>query len=55
MYRNNDPIENTSRLGFYLTNEIINGRIAMVALVVIILIEIFTRKTLLNLIGNFFS
>nr|QWK41921.1 hypothetical protein [Protohalopteris sp.] len=38
------------RWGFYLVSEILNGRIAMLALLIIILIEIYTKKTLIGLL-----
>lgn len=43
-----------SRWGFYLKSEILNGRVAMVALVIILLIELLTKQTLLNLMSFFF-
>lgn len=43
-----------SRWGFYLKSEILNGRVAMIALVIILLIEILTKQTLLNLMSFFF-
>lgn len=43
-----------SRWGFYLKSEILNGRLAMVALIIILLIEILTKQTLLNLMSFFF-
>lgn len=42
-----------SRWGFYLKSEILNGRVAMIALILILLIEIFTKQTLLNLLSFF--
>lgn len=42
-----------SRWGFYLKSEILNGRLAMVALVIILLIEILTKQTLLKLMSFF--
>nr|YP_011005396.1 hypothetical protein V2475_pgp020 [Chorda asiatica]QWK43199.1 hypothetical protein [Chorda asiatica]WAM62259.1 hypothetical protein [Chorda asiatica] len=41
-----------SRWGFYLANEILNGRVAMFALVIIILLEIYTKKTLFYLLST---
>lgn len=41
------------RWGFYLFSEILNGRVAMLALPIITLIEFFTKKTLLGLILYF--
>ncbi|CAM9098781.1 unnamed protein product [Ectocarpus sp. 8 AP-2014] len=42
-----------SRWGFYLKSEILNGRVAMIALILILLIEIFTKQTLLHLLSFF--
>lgn len=36
----------TLRWGFYLENEILNGRGAMILLMLILILEIFTQKTL---------
>ena len=44
-----------SRWGFYLVSEVLNGRVAMVALVIIILLEVLTKKTLLNLLSTLIS
>nr|YP_010183048.1 hypothetical protein FKT67_pgp004 [Macrocystis integrifolia]QVE47647.1 hypothetical protein [Macrocystis integrifolia] len=41
-----------SRWGFYLVSEVLNGRVAMVALVIIILLETFTKSTLLNILST---
>lgn len=38
------------RWGFYFFSEILNGRVAMLALLIITLIELYTKKTLLGLI-----
>ena len=46
--------EDKSRWGFYLKSEILNGRVAMVALIIIILIELLTKQTLINLLSFFF-
>ena len=43
-----------SRWGFYLKSEILNGRVAMVALIIIVLIELLTKQTLINLLSFFF-
>lgn len=40
--------------GFYLTSEILNGRLAMIALPVIVMIELFSKKPLINLIQLLF-
>nr|YP_011007500.1 hypothetical protein V2496_pgp019 [Sporochnus bolleanus]WAM64929.1 hypothetical protein [Sporochnus bolleanus] len=42
----------SSKKGFYVQNEIINGRVAMISLFLIILIELFTGKTLLNILSS---
>lgn len=42
-----------SRWGFYLKSEILNGRVAMIALVIILVIEVLTKKTLINLLSFF--
>ena len=42
-----------ARWGFYLKSEILNGRVAMVALIIILVIEIFTKQTLLSLLSFF--
>nr|QWK43483.1 hypothetical protein [Egregia menziesii] len=44
-----------SRWGFYLVSEVLNGRVAMVALVIIIVLEIFTKKTLLDVLSSLIS
>nr|YP_009182628.1 hypothetical protein LEIZ173 [Undaria pinnatifida]AKG50053.1 hypothetical protein LEIZ173 [Undaria pinnatifida]UXC96964.1 hypothetical protein ycf17 [Undaria pinnatifida]UXC97102.1 hypothetical protein ycf17 [Undaria pinnatifida]UXC97240.1 hypothetical protein ycf17 [Undaria pinnatifida] len=44
-----------SRWGFYLVSEVLNGRVAMIALVIIILLEVFTKRTLLDLLSNLIS
>nr|QWK42490.1 hypothetical protein [Macrocystis pyrifera]WKF19449.1 hypothetical protein Ycf17 [Macrocystis sp.] len=44
-----------SRWGFYLVSEVLNGRVAMVALVIIILLETFTKSTLLNILSTLIS
>ncbi|CAN0324840.1 unnamed protein product [Ascophyllum nodosum] len=49
-YNYNNSIEYKMRWGFYLKNEILNGRGAMIFLIIIILLEIFTHKTIINLI-----
>nr|YP_011007079.1 hypothetical protein V2492_pgp020 [Phaeostrophion irregulare]WAM64366.1 hypothetical protein [Phaeostrophion irregulare] len=36
--------------GFYLFSEVLNGRLAMVALPIIIIIEILTKKTITNIL-----
>nr|YP_011005673.1 hypothetical protein V2479_pgp019 [Cutleria multifida]WAM62677.1 hypothetical protein [Cutleria multifida] len=46
--------ESQSRWGFYSSNEILNGRLAMILLILIIIIETFTQKTLLNIISSLF-
>lgn len=43
------------RWGFYLISEILNGRVAMIALPLIIIIELFSRKPLVTLISNQFN
>ncbi|CAN0361420.1 unnamed protein product [Pylaiella littoralis] len=43
-----------SRWGFYLKSEILNGRLAMVALIIILLLEFLTKQTLFNLMSFFF-
>nr|YP_010922943.1 hypothetical protein Ycf17 [Colpomenia sinuosa]WJZ45259.1 hypothetical protein Ycf17 [Colpomenia sinuosa] len=45
--------EYEARWGFYLKSEILNGRVAMVALILILVIEIFTKQTLLSLLSFF--
>lgn len=45
--------EDKSRWGFYLKSEILNGRVAMVALIIILLIELVTKQTLINLLSFF--
>ncbi|CAM9089920.1 unnamed protein product [Discosporangium mesarthrocarpum] len=40
----------SKKWGFHKINEILHGRIAMLALIVIIIIESFTKKNLINLI-----
>nr|YP_009505280.1 hypothetical protein Petal_135 [Endarachne binghamiae]AXC47235.1 hypothetical protein Petal_135 [Endarachne binghamiae] len=42
-----------ARWGFYLKSEILNGRVAMVALILILVIEVVTKQTLFNLISFF--
>ena len=42
-----------SRWGFYLKSEILNGRVAMIALIIILLVEIWTKQTLLDLLSFF--
>lgn len=42
-----------SRWGFYLKSEILNGRVAMIALIIIIIIETLTKQTLINLLSFF--
>ena len=42
-------IEHKFRWGFYLENEILNGRGAMILLLLIIMMEIFTHKTIISL------
>lgn len=49
-YNYNNSIDYKIRWGFYLKNEILNGRGAMILLIIIILLEIFTHKTIVNLI-----
>nr|QWK41777.1 hypothetical protein [Akkesiphycus lubricus] len=44
-----------SRWGFYLVSETLNGRVAMIALVIIILLEAFTKKTLLDIVSTFIN
>jgi len=44
-----------SRWGFYLVSEVLNGRVAMVALVIIILLEVFTKRTLLSVLSTLIS
>nr|YP_011005952.1 hypothetical protein V2483_pgp020 [Desmarestia aculeata]WAM62956.1 hypothetical protein [Desmarestia aculeata] len=44
-----------SRWGFYLRSEILNGRVAMIALIIIIVLETYTRKTLLSILLNSFN
>ena len=39
-----------ARWGFYLVNESLKGRVAMVALMVIIPLEILTKKTFMSFI-----
>nr|YP_011007360.1 hypothetical protein V2495_pgp020 [Scytothamnus australis]WAM64789.1 hypothetical protein [Scytothamnus australis] len=43
-----------ARWGFYLSNEVLNGRVAMSALVIIMMIELITRKTLLDFLQIIF-
>lgn len=43
------------RWGFYLINEILNGRLAMIGLPIIIVIELFSRKPLVTLITTLLS
>lgn len=43
-----------SRWGFYLKSEILNGRLAMVALIIILFLEFLTKQTLFNLMSFFF-
>ena len=50
-----DSTDYPSRWGFYLRSEILNGRVAMVALVIIIVLETYTRKTLLSILLNSFN
>lgn len=38
--------------GFYLFSEIINGRLAMIAIVIVLCLEIFTKKSLLMLLQD---
>ncbi len=45
--------EYQSRWGFYLKSEILNGRVAMIALIVILFVEILTKQTLLKLLSFF--
>ena len=55
MYKNSKtPNDYQTRWGFYSPSEIINGRVAMIFLILIILIEFFTQKTLLNIISPLF-
>nr|YP_009694363.1 hypothetical protein Scana_136 [Hapterophycus canaliculatus]AXU40779.1 hypothetical protein Scana_136 [Hapterophycus canaliculatus] len=42
-----------ARWGFYLKSEILNGRVAMIALIIILVIEVFTKQTLFNLMSFF--
>lgn len=51
MDKNSNDYE--ARWGFYLKSEIINGRVAMVALILILVIELFTKQTLFNLLSFF--
>nr|YP_009327083.1 hypothetical protein [Pleurocladia lacustris]ANS57638.1 hypothetical protein [Pleurocladia lacustris]ANS57782.1 hypothetical protein [Pleurocladia lacustris] len=50
----NEYDEYESRWGFYVKSEILNGRVAMIALILILLFEAFTKQTLLNLVSLFF-
>ncbi|CAM9091166.1 unnamed protein product [Sphacelaria rigidula] len=43
------------RWGFYLVSEILNGRVAMIALPLIIIIELFSRKSLVYLMVTQFN
>lgn len=40
------PLYEEPKWGFYITSEIINGRIAMIALVLLIIVEILTKKSI---------
>lgn len=50
-FRNSNDYQ--SRWGFYLKSEILNGRVAMIALIIILVIEILTKQTLINLLSFF--
>lgn len=36
--------------GFYSTSEILNGRIAMIALIILVLVEVFTKKSIFTIL-----
>nr|YP_009730864.1 hypothetical protein Coka_136 [Cladosiphon okamuranus]QAY81100.1 hypothetical protein Coka_136 [Cladosiphon okamuranus] len=48
-----DSVDYESRWGFYLKSEILNGRVAMIALIIILIIETLTKQTLINLLSFF--
>lgn len=51
----NNSNDYQSRWGFYLSSEVLNGRVAMIALILIIIVEIFTKQTLINIISTIFT
>lgn len=44
------PLSEEPKWGFYFTSEIINGRIAMVALIILVILEICTKKSIFTIL-----